>query len=260
MRRRLGILLTILIAGLVIGPASAPPVGIYVALGDSVAAGRGASQPALSYTGRELERLRSQAVAGRVWLDSYATGGATSDGLLRWQVPRAAERLAALRDGRLAGRRAAAVTVTIGGNDLLALTGQAFLSGQLPSEATVAAAAAEVERNVELALAALVTAAGPGVPITVTTYYNPFPTGETTESFDRLGRRSVEAVNSAIVRAAEQYPQQVRVARVDLLLPNDGAIRTYLADEIHPNDRGHAVIASAVARAWERERSSGRVR
>jgi lysophospholipase L1-like esterase len=185
-----------------------------------------------------------------VRLALYASGGATSDGLARWQAPAAARELAALRAGARPGLRPGPVTLTIGGNDLLRLQAQAFLTGHPTDQAAVLAAVAEVERNLETTLATLIDAGGPASRITVTAYYDPFAGLPPSNPTRELAAVGTTALNQAIARAAARHPAQVRVAAVDRTLPADATIRDYLADQIHPNDRGHAAIAAAVAQAW----------
>jgi lysophospholipase L1-like esterase len=229
--------------------AATPSATVYLALGDSVAAGKGASRPEWSYVGRELARLRQRA-PGEVRLALYAAGGATSDGLARWQAPAAADELAALRRGERPGLRPGPITITVGGNDLLQLTGRAALTGVAPDDAAVRAAVARVERNVEATVSTLLEAAGPAGQVTLTTYYDPFSARPGGGPGRGLAIDAVAELNGALLRVAERHPAQVRVARVDRALPRDGSIADYLADPLHPNDRGHAAIADEIARAW----------
>src|SRR5688572_21643628 len=157
--------------GLVLTAAQPSPITVYVALGDSVAAGAGASRPELSYVGHVLAWLREHDTGGGVRLSSYAGGGATSDGLRRWQVPAAVDELAALRRGERPGYRPGPVTITIGGNDLLQLATRAPRGGQPPSPTVVSAAIERVEVNLGATVADLLAAGGPGTTIVLTTYY-----------------------------------------------------------------------------------------
>lgn len=237
--------------GVLLSAASAPPVTVYFALGDSVAAGAGASRPELSYVGRELAQLQEQDTKGGVRLALYAVGGATSEGLRRWQTPAAVDELAALRRGERPGLHLGPLTITVGGNDLLRLLGQAAFTGNQPDASAVRETIRHVEASLDASVATLLAAAGPAGRITLTTYYDPFrgrPSGGPTAA---LGIDAVGELNQAILRVAERYPTRVRVARVDQALPADASIARYLADPIHPNDRGHALIAAAVGRAWE---------
>ena len=106
MRRRVRLLVSIpiLLGLLTMGPAAAasddgqPPLGrpVYLALGDSVAAGVGASDPAVTgYVPRLYDLLRDEPscqLLGRAGcrslaLDDLAVGGATSTTLLTDQLP-----------------------------------------------------------------------------------------------------------------------------------------------------------------------------
>jgi lysophospholipase L1-like esterase len=242
-------LVGVLAFGLLITAAQPPPVTVYVALGDSVAAGAGASRPELSYVGQVLAWLQRHDTAGGVRLSTYAGGGATSEGLRRWQGPAAIDELAALRQGERPGFRPGPVTITIGGNDLLQLGARAAGSGEAPSTAAVRAAIDRVETNLAATIDDLLAAGGPATTVTLTTYYDPYggrpPVIRGDPTFD-----VVAELNRAIVEVAERYPGRVRVARVDQILPTNTAIREFLADPIHPNDRGHAAIAAAITGMW----------
>jgi lysophospholipase L1-like esterase len=92
------------------GIVEIPGGGAYVALGDSIAAGEGASDPATrGYTALLAERLREKS-GSEPELVSLAEGGATTEDLIDEQLPAALE--------QLSGGDVALVTVTIGGNNL----------------------------------------------------------------------------------------------------------------------------------------------
>ncbi|MCC6628819.1 MAG: SGNH/GDSL hydrolase family protein [Chloroflexi bacterium] len=234
---------------LLLTAASPPPVTVYLALGDSIAAGSGASRPERSYVGQVLAWLRRQDTGGGVRLSLYAGGGATSDGLRRWQAPAAIDELTALRRGERPGFRLGPLTITIGANDLLHLATRASVTGAPPAPAEVRAAIGRVEANLSATVDDLLAAGGGATRITLTTYYDPWAGRPGAGPAVSLGFDAVAELNRAIVRVAERYPGRVHVARVDRALPVGAAISTYLADPIHPNDRGHAAIADVVTGA-----------
>jgi hypothetical protein len=137
MRRRVRLLVSIpiLLGLLTMGPAAAasddgqPPLGrpVYLALGDSVAAGVGASDPAVTGSVPRLyDLLRDEPSCQLLgWpgcrslaLDDLAVGGATSTTLLTDQLPVAEDELRAHNGDGNPRNDVLVVTIDIGGNDV----------------------------------------------------------------------------------------------------------------------------------------------
>lgn len=101
-------------------PSPSPAIaGTYLALGDSLAVGAGASERGLGYVGRLFEALRgAEGVLGASVLRNLAVSGETSTLMIR------TGRLAGALEAIAAGDPPLSlVTLDIGGNDLLRLLG-----------------------------------------------------------------------------------------------------------------------------------------
>ncbi len=232
-------------------PAAGPPT--YVALGDSVAAGVGAGDPARDGYVPVLAELLSDrlgcddggAPGCPVQVRNLAVPGATTQTLLRDQLPAA---LGLLRAG---GVRT--VTVTVGGNDVFLPVLQACArTPEAPSCASaVRAAIASVDAGVDRLLADLSAAAGPDTTVAVMTYYDPLaacrlaPLQPLAEQVLE-GTAGEDGLNDVLrARAAEHGAVVVDTAE-RLAVPDDfvGGF-----DCLHPSTSGHAAIAEAFAGA-----------
>jgi lysophospholipase L1-like esterase len=270
MRRRVVVVVAgILVLGLVAGsrPASAEPdpapLGrpLYLALGDSLAAGVGASNPTVTgYVPQLYELLRQQLAcqpAGRLSCRSLAlrnlgVGGATSTTLLATQLPEAVAELQARNGDRNPHNDVKVVTIDVGGNDLFGVVSSACAAGSSPE--CVALIQARLETfavNFALILGELRAAAGPDTVLIAMTYYNPLPScqlaslapladavleggpGVTVGLNDLI--RSIAAAHGILV--AETYGR---------LGPGELVGGT---DCLHPNDAGYQVITEAFAAA-----------
>jgi lysophospholipase L1-like esterase len=267
MRRRVLLLIGIpvLVALLTMGPAGAesaegqPPLGrpVYLALGDSVAAGVGASDPAVTgYVPRLYDLLRDEPSCeflGRpgcrsLALDNLAVGGATSTTLLTSQLPAAEDELRAHNGDGNPRNDVLVVTIDIGGNDVFSVVPSCTAGPTPQCLALVQARLASFEANFSQILSRLRAAAGPDTVMVAMTYYNPLGScvraalapladvvlegGPGLEGLnDRI--RRISAANGVLV--ADTY---------GLLGPGDLVGGT---DCLHPNDAGHQKIAQAFA-------------
>jgi lysophospholipase L1-like esterase len=260
-----GILLLGLLAGS--GPARAEPdpapIGrpLYLALGDSLAAGVGASNPGVTgYVPQFYELLRQQLAcqpAGRpscrsLALRNLGVGGATSTTLIATQLPEAVAELEARNGDRNPHNDVQVVTIDIGGNDLFGVVSSSCAAGPSPECAALIQARLEAfAANFTQILGELRAAAGPDTVIVAMTYYNPLPScqlaslapladavleggGGVTVGLNDL-IRSIAAAHGVLV--AEAYGQ---------LGPGElvGG-----SDCLHPNDAGYQVITEAFAAA-----------
>lgn len=226
----------------------------YLALGDSVAAGIGAEDPARSGYVPVLAGLLSDpsgcdagAAAGcPVQVRNLAVPGATTATLLRDQLPVALDVLGRSDDVRT-------VTVTIGGNDVFVPILRACAQEpQAPScAAAVRAAIAGVDQGVDRLLADLTGAAGPGTTVAVMTYYDSLAACRLAplQPLARVvleGTAGEDGLNDVLrARAAEHGAVAVETGP-RLTSPEDfvGGL-----DCLHPSTRGHARIAQAFADA-----------
>jgi lysophospholipase L1-like esterase len=218
-------------------PPSPPPpaVGLYVAVGDSIAVGVGASNPSNGFVAVYFARMRANGLVQE--LSNLAVSGATTGTVLASQLPSALAEIARPSDAKV-------ISVTVGANDSAATACR-------PVTAPSCAFGANLRLILERLQGAL--AEDPGEEqIQVMDRYN-FAAGTSLEPFvavDLLGTDGRANCgdtgwNDVIYCVALEKD----AAFVDSYTPMLAGSRTYLADDIHPNDAGHAVLAQAFERA-----------
>ncbi len=235
--------------------------GLYIALGDSLSAGVGASDR--EATG--FVPLVHKGLGERWQLINFGRSGETSDDLLNRGFLDATIALIQYRNGDdNPDNDAKLVTLGIGGNDLLAMVETVVLSGTCASvEETLAkpecvdSLRETLDRfgaNLAIALDRLVEA-GPGVDIVVMTLYNPI------SGF--IGLSGLPAMAEVVEMALEGLPGtpfpeglndiiRGEVEERGLILVDwhplfEGKANEYIArDFIHPNDNGYEVMAEAI--------------
>lgn len=246
----------------------ASAIGTYLALGDSLAVGVGASAPdRLGYVARLFERLSGAGIAGiRVnRLENVAVGGETTASFIDGGQLATAVRLIGEADPPIRF-----VTLDIGGNDLLRLLGTEPCSSA-PASAECAdlvnATLDAFEENAtrifgDLRLALDATGSAP--PFAVMTYFNPF--SGTDDLYEAAADRALlgadgradcaaaseaaaaRGMNDIIACLAEEHGAVL--VDVQPLFAGLGLELTHIGSEdIHSNDPGYAVIANAFAEA-----------
>ena len=242
---------------------------VLLALGDSVAAGVGAVPKTTGYPEQLLGRLRSgyhvnadKATPGRTSpfvIRNLAKDGATTQTLLRDQLPAALELIRSRNTDRDPKNDVEVITVTIGGNDLFTpVLGACLLAPSAPAgcQSTTDAQLALVRANLTEVLTELTAAAGRDTEIVVTTYYNPIgscalgasPVAVTLgdvvlEGGSVSGRLTLQAgLNDVIREAAEAAGAQV----VELYGELEADQYVGGGDCLHPNLSGHTTIAQEV--------------
>ena len=233
------LLLALAVAALTASSASADP---YVALGDSVGAGDGASAPQYRYVNRLYANYQPMLGADR--LLNRSQPGATSTSLKNeGQLATALADINAASDTK-------AVTIDIGGNDYL--NGQCTTNWDDPSTCPYRANLASILSQLKAGLAA-----DPGDErFAVMAYYNPGVGLSSEAEFDlaelganlAIGLADTGAdvgLNDVIYQEAAKL--SIPVADPSPAFKMNG--QAFMADTVHPNDAGHGAIAAAFCAA-----------
>jgi len=273
---RRGRRLLVLVAGLGLAvpvastAAAAPPQpAVYLALGDSVAAGVGAVPgdengyvPVLHDTlvaGRQCGQ--GTALGCRLDLINLAQPGATTTTLISQQLPAAVDLIAAREATPTPVDDVQLITLDIGGNDVFnpIITACAADPQSASCASTIAAQLSLVAANYERILSALRAAAGPDTTIAVMTYYNPLGACRLAALTPLAqlvleGGGPVPAGLNDIIRASAAAHGAVVAETAALIGPEDLVGGT---DCLHPDNSGHADIAAAFAAVIDLDRVTG---
>jgi lysophospholipase L1-like esterase len=228
---------------------------LYLALGDSLSAGSGASDPSRT----SFVALITQALGNGYEVLDLAVPGHTSDDLINKQLGRAVSEIQARQTDGIPGNETAAITLEIGGNDLLNLYTSLVVPGTCPSVPEALQKQACVDglsnalnhyrTNLEQILDALKTA-DPNVPIFLETLYNPFSGGAS--NLDQIGALALEGQAGTVFPdglndVIRQVGQEKGVTAVDWYSIFVGKSNQYISqDLIHPNDTGYQLMAQAI--------------
>ena len=234
--------------------ARAQEAPVYLALGDSLAVGVGASNPStLGYVARAYGSLRTSERYGQSGLEviNLSVAGATSSDLVAagGQLDLAIDEIASRSGNGTAGDEVEIISVDIGGNDLLSLVapGSPCLESASvePCRAAFGDVLSAIQNNLADALARLRVTA-PEAIIVVVDLYNPYSgTGDLREAIAELGVGQANGVISAVTADPNL---RLRTVAIGQLFSGRGG-QWVAPDGIHPNDNGHAVIAEAVLAA-----------
>lgn len=235
--------------------------GLYLALGDSLSAGVGASDPSAT----AFVPLVRESLGQGVELLNLGHSGDTSQQLLtHGHLDRAVAEIQERNGDADPDNDVRLITLEIGGNDLLGLFFSLVLGGTCPSlqaslereecRQRLSDTLADYEPNLSTALDRLREAA-PGVPLALLTLSNPF--SGSTPLFAKLADLALEGMPDTpfpqglndIIRA---QARERGLILVDLYPLFQGRADQLIAgDMIHPNDQGYRVMAEAVIEALE---------
>jgi len=231
---------------------------IYLALGDSLAAGVGASEPSgTGYVGLVYDALLTDpAFFNDLTLMNLGDPGETTTSMLTsgGQMDEALNQIEGRREDSIAGNEVAVISIDIGANDFipLVLGDSPCLPNPLAEACTQAATSAltTFRSNFADIMRRLRAAAGPEVEIVALGLYNPL--SGTGGPFDAAGDAAVGLFNGNVATAVAQPDVQARLADVFPLFQGRGPELTHAAElppDVHPNDSGHYLLALAVVTA-----------
>lgn len=208
--------------------------GVYLALGDSIAQGEGASDPDGTDYVALIEGALKQRYGDALTTTSLAVGGHTTQDLIDQQLQPAVDAIQA-GDVRV-------VTVTIGGNDLYVLANEPACptdpqSPDCPFDDILAGAAQRLDTILRT-----LHEAGPAT-IAIELYPNLF--SGTGNPFEGPATFAFGELNDVIERTAARYDVLAADPRDDF----ESRATELTAPNFHPNDDGHALIAAAFLRA-----------
>ena len=247
------------------GQAAPPAPATYLALGDSVAFGTGATAPAtrgyVPLLAAELQGKgcgKGKAVGCRVDTVNLAVNGATTTTLIAGQLPAALALLQERNSNAPKVDDVRLITITIGGNDVVGPVVAACSAGVTATcQQAIATQFGQLGANYARILGQLREAAGPDTTIAVSTYYNAVENPGCPLNFlSALGRIVLEGgalpgggslpggFNDVIRQQATAFGAVI----VDTAPVVDPVTETQ-PDCLHPNDAGHRDIAGAFADA-----------
>lgn len=243
------------------GPSATPAAvaggaGAYLALGDSLSYGNGASDRSnTAFVPLVAKGLGAEMI-------NLGVPGDTSADLLAGPLDEGIAEIKRRRADGVPGNEVSVITLEIGGNDLLNLYFDLVVPGVCPNLTEGLAnpkcvgglqkALDDFGPNLRQALARLRDAA-PDVPVFLLTIYNPFSGGS--QNIDEVAKLALEGepgtafpegLNDIIRREGEAAGVHV----VDIYPLFLGKAGQYIyRDLIHPNDAGYRVMAGAVLEA-----------
>lgn len=206
----------------------------YIALGDSLTAGLGASETGYlrlqAFVPRLTTYLRNEY---QVHVENHGIPGITSDQLLLYiqQGPGVKEKL----------QEADLLTLTIGGNDLIQLLRTEDLNPEVIQSTIqqfgqiIETIISEIRRQNEDA------------PIYVMGLYSPYDAGH---PLHELGKQSISAYNQELSKRINTFNGVNFVSVYDSFLERGTQLTHISKNDIHPNDQGYEVIYNEFMKSY----------
>ncbi|MBM3935206.1 MAG: hypothetical protein FJ319_13065 [SAR202 cluster bacterium] len=222
---------------------------VYLALGDSLAANVGVTNPNDGYVSRfhaYLERKTGRSLA----LTNLGVSGESSVSFKQTQLGRALQELRQRRDDGDASTGVSVVTLDLGANDLLSHLATEDCQNDprgAACQARVTAAIATYETNFRDIVSEVAANMESGSRLYIMTIYNPFDFGIGLP-FEAFSNETVERLNTIIKSAAQANNARVADA-YPLMKVNAGAWTHMLEGDIHPTATGFQVLAYSLAQA-----------
>lgn len=207
----------------------------YMALGDSVAFGVGASPPDQSgYTAvffnQYLKQIRPR---GLTYQNLAIPGETTASFISRSRAKSQLDKaLAELDAAQQTGRRVSPITLTIGANDVLV--------SRNASDSIKQAALNSFDSNYQKILDELISHSQGQSDIIVTTYYNPFGLGPDTAWAQRFNEVINQRATDRKLKVADFYGP---------ILGHEKELTWIASGDIHPNIQGYARLAGQIWQA-----------
>jgi lysophospholipase L1-like esterase len=228
----------------------------YLALGDSIAFGVGATNPAAEgYVGLTHFNLTKEDApyADGLHLINTAEPGATSADVLepKGQLDKALEEIELRANDDIEGNEVEVISIDIGGNDLLQLAESdspcIIDTGSRECRDAISDALSGLQENLTTILTELREAA-PEARIYTIDLYNPYSgTGDAREV---LAGVAVQQVNGVINATSANKDLGVTLVTIFELFLGRGE-QWVATDLIHPNNAGHEVISEALVASIE---------
>lgn len=227
----------------------------YMALGNSLGVGSGASDPATKgYVPLFRDFLESKdGLKKKLVLNNLSVGGATSATLISAQLPSAVAELEARNQDKRPNNDVKVITVDIGGNDVFALI-PVCSGGFTPACITaVTNTLGTFSTNFDSILGDLRSAAGPDTTIIVMTFDNPLPS---------CFLASLAPVADIVLEGGGPLPAGLNDLIRAIAATHDAEVADMFGklgagdwvgglDCLHPNDSGYEIIAEEFAEEFK---------
>ncbi len=231
----------------------------YIALGDSYAAGVGASRSSDGYVSLFFSFLLSSRDESLSLRNLAVSGETTSSMIATGQMGMALAELRFRNHDSDPKNDVFVITIDIGGNDVLDLANEGKPCAPPASvtdpacQSAVTQELATVSENLTAILRALRVAAGPNVKILALDYFNPY--SGTGKPLEQPGDIVLPVLNNEIADVAATPGIDAQVVKTFDAFEGKGAQLTNVngpQGDFHPNDAGHRLLADLLIAAYQK--------